>query len=59
MKTGWETEPLGELCDIRNGSTPSKGNPAFWGGGTIPWFTIDDMREQGREISSTRQKMDR
>jgi type I restriction enzyme S subunit len=57
MKKEWQTEPLGELCDIRNGSTPSKGNPAFWDGGTIPWFTIDDMREQGREISSTRQKI--
>ena len=57
MKKGWKTEPLGELCDIRNGSTPSKGNPSFWDGGTIPWFTIDDMREQGREISSTRQKI--
>jgi type I restriction enzyme S subunit len=57
MKKGWKTEPLGELCDIRNGSTPSKGNPTFWDGGTIPWFTIDDMREQGREISSTRQKI--
>jgi type I restriction enzyme S subunit len=57
MKKGWETEPLGELCDIRNGSTPSKGNSTFWDGGTIPWFTIDDMREQGREISSTRQKI--
>ena len=57
MKNGWKTEPLGELCDIRNGSTPSKGNPAFWDGGTIPWFTIDDMREQGREIAFTRQKI--
>jgi len=57
MKKGWKTEPLGALCDIRNGSTPSKGNPTFWDGGTIPWFTIDDMREQGREISSTRQKI--
>jgi type I restriction enzyme S subunit len=57
MKKGWKTEPLGELCDIRNGSTPSKGNPAFWDEGTIPWFTIDDMREQGRAISSTRQKI--
>lgn len=57
MKKGWKSEPLGELCDIRNGSTPSKGNATFWDGGTIPWFTIDDMREQGREISSTRQKI--
>jgi type I restriction enzyme S subunit len=57
MKNGWRVKPLSEVCDIRNGSTPSKGNRAFWDGGTVPWFTIDDMREQGRSISSTRQKI--
>ena len=53
----WEVKPLGDVCEIRNGSTPSKGNPAFWENGTIPWFTIDDIREQGRLITSTRQKI--
>ena len=48
---------LGEVCDIRNGSTPSKGNRAYWERGTVPWFTIDDMREQGRSISYTKQKI--
>jgi restriction endonuclease S subunit len=57
MKKGWQRRPLGELCDIRNGSTPSKGNPAFWIGGAIPWFTIDDIRSQGRSITTTRQKI--
>lgn len=57
VRKGWETKRLGEVCDIRNGSTPAKSNPAFWDGGTIPWFTIDDMREQGRSISHTRQKI--
>lgn len=57
MKKEWQQKALGEMCDIRNGSTPSKSNPAFWNEGTIPWFTIDDMREQGRSISRTRQKI--
>ncbi len=56
---GWETKRLGEVCDIRNGSTPAKGNRAYWDGGSIPWFTIDDMRDQGRSISHTRQKITR
>jgi hypothetical protein len=52
-KNKWHVEQLGELCDIRNGSTPSKANPAYWAEGTIPWFTIVDMREQGWEITHT------
>jgi restriction endonuclease S subunit len=54
MKKVWQRKSLGELCEIRNGSTPSKSNPAYWEGGTVPWFTIDDIREQGRTITSTR-----
>jgi len=54
MKKGWQRKTLGELCEIRNGSTPSKSNPAYWDSGDIPWFTIDDIRDQGRSILSTR-----
>ena len=55
MKKGWRQSLLGDLCDICNGSTPSKTNSEFWNGGNIPWFTIDDIREQGDRIVSTRQ----
>jgi type I restriction enzyme S subunit len=53
VRNGWQTRPLGELCDLRGGSTPPKGNSAYWAGGDIPWFTINDIREQGRSILST------
>jgi type I restriction enzyme S subunit len=53
VKTGWQTRPLGELCELRNGSTPSTSNSAYWAGGEIPWFTINDLRDQGRSIRST------
>lgn len=46
---------LGECCDIMNGSTPSKKEDAYWNNGTIPWFTIQDIRTQGRVIRHTDQ----
>lgn len=45
----WKT--LGEVFELRNGYTPSKNNPAFWKGGTIPWFRMEDIRENGRVLS--------
>ena len=38
---------------MRNGYTPSKNNPDFWEGGTIPWFRMDDIRENGRILSDS------
>jgi restriction endonuclease S subunit len=53
----WQTKKLGEVCDIVNGSTPLRKNKEFWNNGDVPWFTIDDIREQGRVIKTTRQKI--
>ena len=33
---------LGDVCTFIGGGTPSKKNPAFYGG-TIPWATVRDM----------------
>jgi len=44
---------LGECCNILNGSTPSKQEEAYWENGTIPWFTVEDVRNQGRVIRHT------
>lgn len=44
---------LGECCNIYNGSTPSKQEEAYWENGTIPWFTVEDVRNQGRVIRHT------
>jgi len=48
---------LGDVCDIFNGSTPSRETKNYWDNGTIPWFTVDDIREQGRKITHTKQKI--
>ena len=53
MKEGWKMVKLEDVCNIKGGSTPLKSNKLFWENGTIPWFTVDDIREQGRVINYT------
>lgn len=53
----WEKKSLGDVCEIVNGSTPLRTNKDFWENGNFPWFTIDDIREQGRIITDTKQKV--
>ncbi|HLA81352.1 MAG TPA: N-6 DNA methylase, partial [Thermoleophilia bacterium] len=44
---------LAEVCDIYGGSTPSKQRPRYWENGTVPWFTVEDIRRDGRIIQRT------
>lgn len=46
---------LREVFDIKNGYTPSKANASFWENGTIPWFRMEDIRENGRILSDALQ----
>ena len=46
---------LKELFDMKNGYTPSKANSVFWEGGTIPWFRMEDIRENGSILSDSLQ----
>ncbi len=41
----WEVRPLGSLCKIRSGGTPSRGNAAYWGG-SIPWVKTGQVNYQ-------------
>ena len=47
-KPGVEMKTLGETCIIKNGYTPSTKEPSFWENGTLPWFTLEDIRKNGR-----------
>ncbi len=38
LPQNWTTVPLGSLGRIGNGSTPLRGNQAFWANGTTPWL---------------------
>ena len=44
---------LGEVVELFNGSTPLKTKKAYWENGDIPWFTVDDLRDQGKYIRRT------
>lgn len=55
--TKFELVELGEVCNIFNGATPLRSNEEFWKDGDINWFTIEDIREQGRIIKTTNQKI--
>ena len=57
MKEGWIVKKLGDVCDIQGGSTPKRTEPLYWENGNYPWFTVDDIRGQGRIITETKQKV--
>ena len=46
---------LGEVFHTRNGYTPSKNNPEYWEGGTIPWYRMEDIRVSGRILNDALQ----
>lgn len=48
---------LGDVCNIVNGSTPLRSDKRYWKNGKVFWFTIEDMRKQGRDIKYTIQKV--
>jgi type I restriction enzyme S subunit len=51
----WKT--LGELFDLKNGYTPSKSNIEYWKDGSIPWFRMEDIRQNGRILGEAIQKV--
>ncbi|AXZ75948.1 TPA: restriction endonuclease subunit S [Escherichia coli] len=59
LMDGVEVEwlPLSKVFNLRNGYTPSKTKKEFWANGDIPWFRMDDIRENGRILGSSLQKI--
>ena len=54
---GVEFMEVEEVFIMKNGYTPSKANKDFWENGTIPWYRMEDIRENGRILSETIQKI--
>ena len=50
---GVEYKKLGEVFDMNIGYTPSRKNKSYWTDGTIPWFTLKDIRENGNILSDS------
>jgi type I restriction enzyme S subunit len=57
MREDWKVKTLSDVCNIYNGSTPLRSKKEFWENGNINWFTINDIRTQGRIINYTSQKI--
>lgn len=47
--------PLTLIFNIKNGYTPSKSNSEYWTNGEIPWFRMDDIRENGQILNDSLQ----
>lgn len=48
---------VSEGFETRNGYTPAKLDPTNWANGTVPWFRMEDIRENGRVLDSALQKI--
>lgn len=48
---------LDELFYVRRGYTPSKADAAAWVDGTVPWFRMEDLRQNGGILSDSIQKV--
>ncbi|MDA9231283.1 restriction endonuclease subunit S [Rickettsiales bacterium] len=51
QKVEWKS--LGEVCEVKNGYTPSKNKSEFWERGTVPWFRMEDIRTNGRVLENS------
>jgi type I restriction enzyme S subunit len=41
----WEVRKLGQVSKVFNGATPSRMQPAYWIGGTIPWLSSGKVND--------------
>lgn len=45
IKTKWPAVPIEGLCSrVTSGGTPSRANPGYYEGGTIPWIKTGELR---------------
>lgn len=52
-KEGVQMKTLKDLFETRNGYTPSTKNEEFWTDGVIPWFKMEDIRDNGRILTDS------
>lgn len=51
----WRLVEVNTIIEIRNGFTPKRTIAEFWDKQEIPWFTVEDVNEQGHIITYTKQ----
>ncbi|EON32277.1 type-1 restriction enzyme MjaXIP specificity protein [Gordonia terrae C-6] len=47
LPEGWRASTCGVELNFIGGGTPSKKEPAYWDGGTVPWYTPTDLTRTG------------
>jgi type I restriction enzyme S subunit len=52
-----EWKAVSEVFHLKNGYTPSKSKKEYWEDGTVPWFRMDDIRENGQILDDSLQKV--
>ena len=57
IPNNWAWSRLSSMCSIVNGFTPLRSESKFWDCGTINWFTVEDIKNQGEMIYATKQKI--
>jgi type I restriction enzyme, S subunit len=55
ISKAWAIDPLGVLGHITSGTTPPRGHPRYWEGGSIPWVKTGEVRFN--EIVSTEEQV--
>lgn len=48
---------LQEIFSTRGGYTPAKSDAAAWADGTVPWFRMEDIRNNGRILGDSLQRI--
>ena len=43
MPVSWMLKSIGDMASIGSGGTPSRGSPAYWRNGTIPWVKTGEV----------------
>lgn len=46
---------ISDIFHLRNGYTPSKSIKEYWESGLVPWFRMEDIRENGHILNSSLQ----
>ena len=44
LHDGWPSRRLGDVVEIRSGSTPSRSRPDYWRGVSMPWVKTGEIR---------------
>lgn len=46
LPSGWSRSPLGDLVEIRSGTTPSRSRKDYWTRGTVPWVKTGEVNSE-------------